>query len=600
MPNLVTNKFKIHNAEQFIESLSETSATYLYLFIGKVEVWDDESSAPAPTDSVSNTSFDYWRSMIAAKKLSSADVSHIIPRINWQTSTAYSSYSHTTNDIFANNFYVVTDDLNVYKCLQNNVANGASTIKPTGTSSGLIELTDGYKWKFMYTISPQEILKFTTSEYIPVKKIGSLNDGSAQYSIEQASVDGSIDVINRTSNGNFLIELSSGPTDVTGNENRDFVVGEVLTGSSSGNKGTVISFDSGANSLVYFPNGNSLMTNSEIVVGNTSGAQATLSQDVVSSYKFTENVFASVTNTTVLQLSTDANTTSDSVYVGSTLYITNNAGRGEQSTITAYDSSLRRVTVGTSFTVSPNTSSGYTIGPTITISGDGQDAKARSVGNSSFGVKEILVTNKGINYTSATVNVSANSSHSSGATATPIISPVGGHGFNAIEELGGNRVMLDSRITGNESGFFTTENEFRQVGLVRDPLQGVNSSAFFTSDLADQSTKLTVTSVAGQFQADEKVYQGDTLATSTANGVVIDFLNNNRLRLNRVQGTFVSNTTTFSVTGNDSGATASIISNGVANADMKAFSGDVLYIENRTSVTRSSNQIEDFKIVLEF
>tara|TARA_S200000501_G_scaffold371811_1_gene415626 strand:- start:151 stop:1953 length:1803 start_codon:yes stop_codon:yes gene_type:complete len=600
MPNLVTNKFKIHNAEQFIESLSETSATYLYLFIGKVEVWDDESSAPAPTDSVSNTSFDYWRSMIAAKKLSSADVSHIIPRINWQTSTAYSSYSHTTNDIFANNFYVVTDDLNVYKCLQNNVANGASTIKPTGTSSGLIELTDGYKWKFMYTISPQEILKFTTSEYIPVKKIGSLNDGSAQYSIEQASVDGSIDVINRTSNGNFLIELSSGPTDVTGNENRDFVVGEVLTGSSSGNKGTVISFDSGANSLVYFPNGNSLMTNSEIVVGNTSGAQATLSQDVVSSYKFTENVFASVTNTTVLQLSTDANTTSDSVYVGSTLYITNNAGRGEQSTITAYDSSLRRVTVGTSFTVSPNTSSGYTIGPTITISGDGQDAKARSVGNSSFGVKEILVTNKGINYTSATVNVSANSSHGSGATATPIISPVGGHGFNAIEELGGNRVMLDSRITGNESGFFTTENEFRQVGLVRDPLQGVNSSAFFTSDLADQSTKLTVTSVAGQFQADEKVYQGDTLATSTANGVVIDFLNNNRLRLNRVQGTFVSNTTTFSVTGNDSGATASIISNGVANADMKAFSGDVLYIENRTSVTRSSNQIEDFKIVLEF
>ena len=61
MPNLVTNKFKIHNAEQFIESLSETSATYLYLFIGKVEVWDDESKAPAQTDSVSNTSFEYWR-----------------------------------------------------------------------------------------------------------------------------------------------------------------------------------------------------------------------------------------------------------------------------------------------------------------------------------------------------------------------------------------------------------------------------------------------------------------------------------------------------------------------------------------------------------
>ena len=45
MPNLVTNKFKIHNAEQFIESLSESSATNLYLFIGKVDAWSDEASS---------------------------------------------------------------------------------------------------------------------------------------------------------------------------------------------------------------------------------------------------------------------------------------------------------------------------------------------------------------------------------------------------------------------------------------------------------------------------------------------------------------------------------------------------------------------------
>ena len=104
MPNLVTNKFKIHNAEQFIESLSETSATYLYLFIGKVEAWTDENNAPAPTDSIANTSFDYWKSMISAKKLSSADISHIIPRIDWQTSTSYTAYNHKNNDQFANNF----------------------------------------------------------------------------------------------------------------------------------------------------------------------------------------------------------------------------------------------------------------------------------------------------------------------------------------------------------------------------------------------------------------------------------------------------------------------------------------------------------------
>ena len=600
MPNLVTNKFKIHNAEQFIESLSETSATYLYLFIGKVEAWDDETDAPGPTDSVANSSFDYWRSMISAKKLSSADVSHIIPRVNWQTSTSYTAYSHKNNDQFANNFYVVTDDLNVYKCIQNNVANGVSTIKPSGTASGVIELDDGYKWKFMYTISPQDVLKFTTSDYIPVKRVGNLNDGSAQYTIEQTAIDGGIDVINRTSNGNFFIEISSSPTDSTGNESRDFVVGEVITGQTSGNKGTVISFTSSGNTLSYSPDANSLFVNNEVLVGNTSGAYATISQDVVSTYKFTENIFASVTNTTVLQLSTDANTTADDVYVGSTIFIANNAGRGEQSTISAYDATLRRVTVANAFTVSPNTSSGYIIGPTITISGDGTESTARAVGNSTFGVKEVIVNNKGKNYTTASVSISANSSHGTGATADVIINPVGGHGYNAIEELGGNRVMIDSRITGNESGFFTTENEFRQVGLVRVPLQTANANAFFTSDLADQSTKITLSAVAGQFRADEIVFQGDTLSTSTANGVVIDFLNNNKLRLNRVQGTFVSNSTVSSVTGANSGATATIVANGVANADMKAYSGDILYIENRTSVTRSTNQIEDFKIVLEF
>ena len=56
----------------------------------------------------------------------------------------------------------------------------------------------------------------------------------------------------------------------------------------------------------------------------------------------------------------------------------------------------------------------------------------------------------------------------------------------------------------------------------------------------------------------------------------------------------------ISITGNTTGATAIIVANGVSNPDMKPYSGDILYIENRTNVTRATNQIEDFKIVLEF
>ena len=609
MPSLVTTKFKIHNAEQFIESLDETNATNLYLFVGRVEDWDsdggdfDDTNPPAPTDSVANTNYDYWNAMIAAKKVTATDVSHVIRRINWESQTDYTAYTHTNSDIYANNFYVITDDFNVYKCLQNNLANGASTIKPTGTGTATIELSDGYKWKYMYTISSEEILRYTTSAYVPVKKIGATDDGSAQFDVEQAAIDGSLEIINKTSNGDFRIELTARPSNAQGDD-QDFIVGEIITGQTTENKGVVISYTSDANNLVYFPNGNSLMTNTEVIVGETSGARGTLSQSVFSTYKFDEGTLAAVSNTTVMTLGASANNTSDSIYVNSTLFIKNNAARGEQSKISAYDASLRRVTLEHALTISPNTSSGYTISPTVQIDGDGDaTVMGRTEGNTTHGVTGIFVTVKGSEYTTARTNVYANSSHGSGANGTVIISPPGGHGKNAVEELGGNRVMIDVRVSGNESGLFTTANDFRQVGLVRDPLQSANANAFFTAPLADQSVKLSLTDVTS-FQEDEtvkmpQIYQGNGLANSSANGVLID-LKNNVMRLNRIQGDFTSNSTVNTITGATSGGTATIITNGVSDPDMKPYSGDILYIENRKPVVRLDDQVEDFKIVLEF
>ena len=152
MPNLVTKKFKIHNAEQFVESLSEIDATTLFFFIGKVDSYVDETIVPAPTDSFANTNYNYWNQMIACKKVNPAEVSHIIPRYNWRYGTPYSAYNHTNNTLYDERFYVVTDDFNVYKCLQNNISNGESTVKPTGQGKQVIELTDVYKCKNMYSI----------------------------------------------------------------------------------------------------------------------------------------------------------------------------------------------------------------------------------------------------------------------------------------------------------------------------------------------------------------------------------------------------------------------------------------------------------------
>ena len=73
--------------------------------------------------------------------------------------------------LWASTFYVVTSDYNVYKVISNN--NGAqSTVMPTGTSTNILTTTDGYKWKFMYSISASDVIKFVTSDFIPVKTIG--------------------------------------------------------------------------------------------------------------------------------------------------------------------------------------------------------------------------------------------------------------------------------------------------------------------------------------------------------------------------------------------------------------------------------------------
>jgi len=593
MARLVTTKFKVHNAEQFVESLGETSATNLYLFIGNVQEWDDENSPPAPNEAVANTLYSYWDQMIAAKKVTPADVKHVITRYNWQSNTAYTAYAHTNPDQLSNNFYVTTEDLNIYKCLQNNLSNGASTIKPTGTGTAVIEIADGYKWKYMYTITSQDTLKFVTSEYIPVQK----SVDARQIAVEDATIDGQIDIINKTGNGDFKIEFTAGPKNSSGDD-QDFISDEILIGQTSNQYGTLVSFTSAANNLTYATStGNTKFVSGEIVLGQTSNSRATISTEPVSTYKFDSGLFASVTNSTVMQLSTGANNSLNGLYVNSTVFVVNNAGQGEQTTITQYDALLQKITVFPAFTVTPNTVSGYEVTPSISINGDGSTFKGRARGNATHGVTEVVVSQQGRGFTVAGSTIYANSSHGTGANATVIIGPVGGHGKNAIEELGGTRILIDTRISGNESGRFTTSNDFRQVGLLRDPLQSANTLAFFTESLSDQSTTLKVGAIAGSFQSDEKVYTGTSLENSTANGVVVDFLNNNTLRINEVKGSFADATV---VTGATTSSTGTISANGIAQPGMKPYSGDVLYIENRAKITRLQNQVEDFKIVLEF
>ena len=95
MSAIITEKFRKHNANQFHESFSEASASVYYLFIGKATAFTSstttgsDSSPPTPADSVGETHFYAWDSMLAAKKLASSDVTRAIVRRNWSNGTTY-------------------------------------------------------------------------------------------------------------------------------------------------------------------------------------------------------------------------------------------------------------------------------------------------------------------------------------------------------------------------------------------------------------------------------------------------------------------------------------------------------------------------------
>ncbi len=222
MAAIITEKFRTHNAKQFIEDFSESGQSN-YIFIGRSHAWTDDTSPPAPANSQSEE-IGAYEDMIALKKVSSTDISHGLVRYDWTSGTKYDEYrddysaTNTTNVTGVSNFfdgrgYVITDEFKVYKCLKTGGSPGAyvnSTVKPTSVDTANPQVTgDGYMWKFMYSVVASDVIKFVTNDFIPVKTLGAKSavagsgtnggfgstaddDGSAQWDVENAAVDGAI------------------------------------------------------------------------------------------------------------------------------------------------------------------------------------------------------------------------------------------------------------------------------------------------------------------------------------------------------------------------------------------------------------------------
>jgi hypothetical protein len=276
MAAIISNKFRIHNAQSFLEGFDESSATNIYLGIGRPQSWTDDNLPDTPKDTVSDELY-YWDDMIALKRVQASDVILSIPRRDWTSGKYYDMYRHDYNGttagvnidsggattpatLFDANYYVITDEYNVYKCISNN-SGAASTTKPTGTGTSIITTADSYKWKYMFTVSPANVLKFVSTDFIPVKKIGS-NPGSTdayynQYLVEQAAVDGRIDFIKVTNAGSGYsgtpsVTIIGDGTGATATAVRDSgsntITGVTITSGGSGYTYATVSFSGGSGS----------------------------------------------------------------------------------------------------------------------------------------------------------------------------------------------------------------------------------------------------------------------------------------------------------------------------------------------------------------
>jgi hypothetical protein len=228
---------------------------------------------------------------------------------------------------------------------------------------------------------------------------------------------------------------------------------------------------------------------------------------------------------------------------------------------------------------------------TVTITGDGTGAEGLAVANAAGSITDVVVTNSGTNYSYATVTIS--SSLGSGATAISPVSPVGGHGFDPIAELGVKDAMVTAEFNGSEGGYIPTDVDYRQSGLLINPTSLENYPYPANGQIYSTSTDLVVSTGFGAFVSGETVYQGSASAPKFSATMLSFNSTTNVVKLINITGTPLVNQPIF---GDTSQTARTVLTYNTPN--FVPFSGYLSQIQNRSGVQRSPDGIEQFRFVL--
>ena len=198
MPAVVTDQFRITNASNFVDSVLDSNNSY-YVFLGlpnpavvgfgRTTDWNSSSGTPNPIDNLQYLTH-YRDTSLFGKKITSSNIRRVVKKHTWAVNTRYDMYRHDyealnnpapksqTGSLYKTNFYVLTSEFKVYICLDNgssgapgssNAKGNVSLDEPTFTDlepSSAGTQNDGYIWKYLFTVSPSDVIKFDSTEYI--------------------------------------------------------------------------------------------------------------------------------------------------------------------------------------------------------------------------------------------------------------------------------------------------------------------------------------------------------------------------------------------------------------------------------------------------
>lgn len=662
MSSIIKNALHNSISEAIYNEILTKSGRYYY-FLGKSVFWNGITDDPASPSQDFAYEMETRRNIVFTKLINANDVMHVVPRINWVTNTIYDMYDDFINSdnptvsgktsIESANFYVLTKDYNVYKCIWNN--NGApSTVEPVGQDLTTQTYADGYRWKYLYNVSASLRLKFLTAEVMPVTTAlknqfysngtiqdVTIDDGGSGYTVTPSITvtgDGYLEqnpyIITGVSledggdgysltpsvviSAPFVDAITSIQATAHVSLSGASVVTPVLDNAGYGylNNATITVDPPVAGAIAfqfqtYYTNGDYVVSgfNYYLVVGSGLSGNDTpihttgsvVSGDITLTYVGrrarlalqtlkTEAILTPVVSggEIINVIVNDGGTgysyvTLTVAGVGTGAILSANLSQGSLNTIQA---SVELMAVNGSIEAIQVTDGGLGYGQaTAEIVGDGTGATADVVIENGI-VTKVLVTNIGEGYSKASVVISGNGY---GATARVILSPFGGHGSDAVNELYAKTLCIYTNIYAQENQGLVVDNDYRQVGIIKQ-LNRFGNKLKFKNQTGSACYKITTTLNPVDFPKDSIVYQGTDkqflVIESYANAILLLPLDNSvpttGLFRNATNVTFIAGV------------------NSITNPQIDKFSGDLLFIDNRSGFTPSQEQNIVFRTILQF